>query len=259
MTIAVAIFVFGIVIVVHELGHFWAARKAGILVEEFSIGIGPRLFSYKPGETRYSLKLFPIGGSCRMLGEIEDEDNEDKSPEEIAALKERSFLNKPVRSRMFVILAGVVMNLILAVLFSTLFVFGNGFRVPAVRNFVVHLTALPEDSRVHELGFLSGDTLLGINGETILSHYDFFRLVRNAGENELTIQAARLVENERVDFEISLSAYDALLVGDKLNNLSNAQIAGLEPGDRITAINGRRIRTHNDSSCLWRLTLGMLK
>jgi len=163
MSIVIAIFVFGIVIVVHELGHFWAARKAGILVEEFSIGLGPRLFSYKPGETRYSLKLFPIGGSCRMLGEVEDEDAEDIDPDELAALKERSFLNKPVKHRMFVILAGVVMNLLLAILFSTLFVFGNGFRTPEVRSFTVSIAALPEASHVRELGFLPGDVLLEIN------------------------------------------------------------------------------------------------
>ena len=246
LTILVAIFVFGVVIVVHELGHFWAARRVGILVEEFSIGLGPRLLSFKPGETRYSLKLFPFGGSCRMLGDIDEDNEEGKSPEEVAVLKDRSFLNKPVRHRMFVILAGVVMNLILAIVFSTLYIFNNGFIVPQIRSFVVGIAELPEESRVYELGFRRGDRLIEINAQPILSHYDFWRHVNDAGENEISLQGIGIRNEQAVRFEINLSAYDAVLVGDKLNNLSQAQVAGLQPGDRIITVADRRIRTHND-------------
>lgn len=69
MGIVIALLVFGFLVFFHELGHFLLAKKNGIAVTEFSIGMGPRLFSFVRGETRYSLKAFPFGGSCQMLGE----------------------------------------------------------------------------------------------------------------------------------------------------------------------------------------------
>ena len=96
MSFIVAILVFGMIILIHEFGHFIVAKKCGIGVLEFSIGMGPRLFSFNGGETRYSIKILPFGGSCMMLGEDED------------ASDPRAFNNKPVWSRIAVIAAGPV-------------------------------------------------------------------------------------------------------------------------------------------------------
>ncbi|WP_304941749.1 site-2 protease family protein, partial [Vallitalea guaymasensis] len=71
MNIVVAILIFGLLVLVHELGHFLAARKNGILVEEFAIGMGPKLVGIKRGDTLYSIRLLPFGGYCKMLGEDE--------------------------------------------------------------------------------------------------------------------------------------------------------------------------------------------
>lgn len=73
MSIIVAVLVFGLIVLIHEFGHFIVAKKCGIGVIEFSIGMGPRVWSFEKGETRYSLKLLPFGRSCMMLGEDENE------------------------------------------------------------------------------------------------------------------------------------------------------------------------------------------
>ena len=104
MNIIIAILIFGLVIIFHEFGHFILAKKNGITVTEFSLGMGPRLASFVKGGTRYSLKLFPIGGSCMMLGE--DEEVSDQG----------AFNSKGVWARISVIAAGPIFNFILAYL-----------------------------------------------------------------------------------------------------------------------------------------------
>ena len=78
LSLLAAILVFGLIILFHEFGHFLLAKRGGICVVEFSLGMGPRLFSMVKGGTRYSLKLFPFGGSCMMLGEDEDLSDDDR-------------------------------------------------------------------------------------------------------------------------------------------------------------------------------------
>ena len=104
MSIILTLIVFSILVFVHEFGHFIMAKKNGIYVVEFSIGMGPRLFSFDKGETKYSWKLIPFGGACQMLGEDEDEDVEN----------DRAFNNKSVWARMVVLAAGPVFNFFLA-------------------------------------------------------------------------------------------------------------------------------------------------
>ena len=108
MSIILALIIFSLIILIHELGHFLLAKRGGVTVEEFSLGMGPRLISTVKGGTRYSLKLLPFGGSCMMLGE--DENAEDP----------RAFNNKPVWSRIAVIAAGPVFNFILAFILAVL-------------------------------------------------------------------------------------------------------------------------------------------
>ena len=94
MSLLLAVLILGLIILFHEFGHFLLAKLCGIGVLEFSLGMGPRLVSVQRGETRYSIKALPFGGSCMMLGE----DEEDKDP--------RAFNNKPVLSRILVVAAG---------------------------------------------------------------------------------------------------------------------------------------------------------
>ena len=103
--IIATIFVFGLLVFVHELGHFITAKLTGMRVDEFAIGFGPRLVSFRYGETVYSIRIIPLGGFNDIAGMTPD-DNE---------AGERGYCRKPILSRMFVILAGSAMNLILPV------------------------------------------------------------------------------------------------------------------------------------------------
>src|SRR5699024_10123376 len=113
LRIILAILIFSVIVIIHELGHFLLAKKNGICVEEFAIGIGPTLFGIRKGETKYSIKCLPFGGCCVMLGE----DGESSDP--------RAFGSKSPLARFSVIFAGPFLNFILAFLLA-LFVVGFG-------------------------------------------------------------------------------------------------------------------------------------
>ena len=100
----IGVLLFGLIIFIHEFGHFFTAKLSHVCVNEFSIGMGPKLFSFTRGETQYSLRLLPIGGYCAMEGEDEKSDDP------------RAFGNRPVWQRMIVVAAGGIMNILLAVL-----------------------------------------------------------------------------------------------------------------------------------------------
>lgn len=114
ITILYAVLIFCLLIFVHELGHFTAAKAVGIRVNEFSIGMGPALFHFGKGETRYSLKIFPIGGSVNLEGMEEDSDDP------------RSFNNKSALQRSLVLIAGSFMNLITTVILITIIALAIG-------------------------------------------------------------------------------------------------------------------------------------
>jgi len=157
LTIILALIVFTVVVVVHELGHYWTAKKAGIHVVEFSIGMGPRLWHFKRGETVFSLKLFPIGGSCRMLGDADEEEAEEGV---VKAPDPRSFGAKPVWARMIVILGGAVLNFILAIVLSTIMMMFNAQSEATIR-------AFSDNSPVREVGFMEGDRIVRMNDRRI--------------------------------------------------------------------------------------------
>ncbi|NIA06834.1 MAG: RIP metalloprotease RseP [Actinobacteria bacterium] len=153
--VVLLIFGFGMLIFVHELGHFLAAKLVGIKVEVFALGFGPRIFGFKRGETDYRLSAIPLGGYIKMLGQ------DDLHPENRVD-DERAFCSKSVGRRFVVIAAGVVMNIICALaLFVILFRFtGVSFQRPQVG-------AVFPDSAAEKAGVLPGDTILAVNGKAI--------------------------------------------------------------------------------------------
>lgn len=155
MNMLAAILVFGLVVLVHEFGHFLVAKINGVGVIEFSIGMGPRLWSIEKGETRYSVKCLPFGGSCMMVGE--DEDDGGKNP--------KSFNNKSVWARIAVIAAGPGFNFILAFLFSIVLVSMVGYDAPLVYD-------VSEGYPAAEAGLEAGDVITAINGTRIDTYRD---------------------------------------------------------------------------------------
>ena len=143
-----AIIIFSFIVFFHELGHFSLAKKNGIDVEEFAIGMGPNLFSKEYKGTRYCIKLFPIGGLC-MMGEDEEVT---ESPS--------NFNNKSVWARISVIAAGPVFNFILAFVFAVILVAMVGYDAPVI-------SSVEEGYPAYEAGIEAGDTIVKMNGKRI--------------------------------------------------------------------------------------------
>ena len=151
MKIIIALLIFSSIVIFHELGHFLLAKKNGICVEEFAIGIGPTLVGIQKGETKYSIKCLPFGGCCMMLGE----DGEDTDP--------RAFGSKSAFARFSVIFAGPFFNFIMAFVLS-LFVIGFGGADPAV------IGTVDEASGAYEAGLKPGDRITGLDGSRIYNY-----------------------------------------------------------------------------------------
>ena len=153
--ILIGVLLFELIIFIHEFGHFITAKKSGIKVNEFSLGMGPKLFSFGKGETKYSLRIFPIGGYCAMEGEDEE------SPEP------RAFNNAKIWKRMIVIIAGAVMNIILGlILMFVIVVQQDSFSTTTVSSF-------PATSYSANSGLQVGDEIKEINGYGISTSMDF--------------------------------------------------------------------------------------
>lgn len=151
MKIILALLIFSLIILFHELGHFLLAKRGGIRVNEFSLGMGPRIFSKRFGETLYSVKLLPFGGSCMMEGE-DGEYKEDKSPQNL----ENTFYAKSVWTRILVVAAGPVFNFILA-FFLSLFIIGSiGYDAPV-------LVSVMEGYPAEAAGMEAGDRIVKMN------------------------------------------------------------------------------------------------
>lgn len=148
MNIVIAILVFSILILFHELGHFTLAKANGIRVNEFSLGLGPTIVGFTKGETKYSLKLLPFGGACMMEGE--DEDSND----------DRAFNKKSVWARISVVAAGPIFNFIMALVFSIVLISCVGVDKPV-------LTDVIDGYPAQEAGLLGGDVIVKMGGKNI--------------------------------------------------------------------------------------------
>lgn len=153
MGIIIAILLFSFIIIFHELGHFLLAKKNGIRVDEFSLGLGPTLFGKKLGETFFCVKLLPFGGAC-MMGEDDAED-----------MSEGSFNASSVWARMSVIAAGPVFNLILAWIFCVILLMSTGYVSPTI-------TGVDPGYSAEEQGLQEGDVIREINGRNIYTWDD---------------------------------------------------------------------------------------
>ena len=154
MQVIIAIIVFGVIIAIHEFGHFAVAKLCNIRVNEFAIGMGPALIKRRKGETLYAVRAIPIGGYVKMEGE--DESSED----------ERAFNKKPVYQRILVVVAGAVMNLLLG--FIIIFIatlMSKGISTTVIANF-------NENATSHESGLQVDDKILKINGRRIFVDAD---------------------------------------------------------------------------------------
>jgi len=232
----------GLIIFVHELGHFLAAKAFGVWVRRFAIGFGPPLLTWTWGETEYSLRALPLGGFVEPMGEHPDSEGGGDA---------RALWRRPAWQRAVVFAAGVAMNAVLAVIFFTVAsVVGIKVSAPVVG-------AVMKDSPAEAAGLEPGDRIVAINGEPIESWIDITAIVsfKDAGTafdvaverlDPRTGEPARLtfpqVRSRPGDLAPRIGIEPAVepVIYEMLDGAAEAQ-AGLRPGDRIRAVNGRPV------------------
>ena len=182
MAILVFIIILSILVILHELGHFLMAKRAGIGVEEFGIGLPPRIWGKKIGETIYSVNWLPFGGFVRLVGE----DPEDKKKDQ-----KNSFYIKSIRQRMLVVVAGVVANFALAVAIFYIIVAALGYKV-SLPLFVEHnfkfvnqtkqvlIADVNTDSPASQAGIQVGDSIISARGVEIASIEKLQEVIRSS-------------------------------------------------------------------------------
>lgn len=242
MKILIAIIVFSLIIIIHELGHFILAKKNGVYVTEFSVGMGPRIVSVMKGETRYSIKLLPFGGSCMMLGEDEDVADDD-----------RAFGKKGVWARISIIAAGPIFNFLLAFVVS-LFVVGMVGYDPAT------VISVEANSPAAEAGLQEGDVITKIDGHTVDISRDIDMYLQFHSLNGGTLDLTYKRDGEKYSTTITPALKDTYMLGFSYTPgnepASVATLyedyplyeAGMQVGDIITAVNGTEISNGNELS-----------
>lgn len=175
MQILIALLVLSFLILIHELGHFIVAKAVGIKVQEFSLFMGPKIFSVRFGETIYSLRLIPIGGFVKMEGEEE------------ASEDDRSYGKKPVWARMLVVVMGPAINILFAII-AFAFVTSHYFNGVYPTTVVGKLT---EGFPAAKAGIMPGDRLENINGEKLYVYEQFKIFMAQNGDREITLTVNR--------------------------------------------------------------------
>lgn len=231
-------FVFGILVFIHELGHFATAKFFGVRVEEFGLGIPPRIWGIQKGETLYSINAIPLGGFVRLLGEDGNvEENVDEDGKVLSRkfdVSPHNFANKPAWQRAIILSAGVAMNILLAwVLFAGLHYFGYFSKFPTE----VRLDTVVEESVFGEAGLQSGDIITQVKtdkpGLPELPLHNLSIMMQYPDET-YTIDYLRNGEEHEVVLR-DLETQDVLLAGRLLPE-SPAAVAGIEAGDFIKRV-----------------------
>ncbi len=250
VTFLSALVLFGVLIFVHELGHFLFAKLVGVKILKFSLGFGPRLLGTKSGETEYLISAFPLGGYVKMLGE----DSEGEIAEEEKA---RAFNFQPAWKRALIVLAGPVFNLFFAALiFVVIFLSGIPLPYPDVGK-------ITEQSPAFKAGLMTGDRILEIDGSAVKSWDDvdlaldesagktmLFKIDRGGKVLEVPVAPQKESEDnifgeKKKVWDIGASPLLYPVVGEVIKG-SRADKAGLKKGDRILEVEGKPLQTWQD-------------
>lgn len=236
MKIILALIIFSVIILIHELGHFLFAKRSGIVVTEFSLGMGPRLLSTVKNGTRYSLKILPFGGSCQMMGE-------DSEEEGIPG----TFNAASVGGRISVVAAGPIFNFLLAFLLAVIMVAISGYSPATVAE-------VTEGSNAAAAGLRVGDVITEYDGYHIDLAHDLYiySYLNELGYDTIQMKVKRDGEEIAIAYEPDMyvrylmgfnrESVDSMVVSSLIPGMPLDQ-AGVQPGDEIVSINGVDVST----------------
>lgn len=235
------IILLGVMILVHEAGHFWAALSVGVKVETFSIGFGPRLFGFRRGETDFRVSIIPFGGYVKMLGE--------QPGDEQAAADPRSFQAKSRWQRAIVIVAGPLMNVLLAIgLVTGLYMYGFVKEAPASPAII---SSLAPGSPAASAGLQAGDRIVQLGAkhdpswqevvmeESLNANHAIPVTVSRAGKQVQTSITPRMDDKEGV----GVAGWRGDVQVGEVAPGSPAFSAGLQPGDLFINVNGQPVES----------------
>ena len=242
--IIVGLVLLSLIVLIHEFGHFIAAKACGVVVEEFALGMGPKLFSFEKGGTVYAVRAFPIGGMCAMKGE----DEEDHS--------EGSFQSAAVWKRIIIVAAGPVFNFVLGFIGAVVIISSAGVD-PA------YVAEVAEGSPAAEAGLLEGDLIKNYNGHSIANGREIYMYnqldgvptdtvtltVERDGETLYFSYAPETTSKYKVGYYYSPGSETAEITGITFG--SPAYKAGLKAGDVIIAVDGTEITTMDSLEEYW--------
>jgi regulator of sigma E protease len=238
MTVISAVILLGVLIFVHEFGHFIFAKLMSVKVLKFSLGFGPKLIGKKMGETEYLVSALPLGGYVKMLGE---EPGEELTEEE----KERAFHFQPLWRRAVIVLAGPLFNILLTYIIFTGFLSVHiPIKVPSLASLMPVVTDVVAGSPAVKAGFQKGDKIIAVDGNEITT-----KVERGGRIIDLTVTPGKLEislgdKSVTVDY-IGVESFLSPTIGE-VSYGSPAFRGGLKTGDKIVGINGHEIVTWYD-------------
>jgi len=232
--------VLGVLIFIHELGHYLAARHVGVRVEAFSIGFPPTAWGKQVGETEYRISWVPIGGYVKLFGQnVNDENPDDQT----------NYAAKSLFQRLYILAAGPAMNLLFALIFMPL-VFLIGMDMPAYLSEPPLIKNVQQGSYAQKLGIRANDEILAVNGTYVKNWEEMHsELAKVSSEETLTMEVDRagslvIMEGSGTAFQnagpMGWSPFLAPVVGE-FTKQSPAMKAGIQAGDKLTKVNGQLI------------------